>query len=211
MRRNARPVVFGIGLNKTGTTSLAEALHLLGYTPMHNIVRGMSDAEITRTVGDSIARGEHPFARTPRLRRYDAFFDVRAIERDFAAFDAAYPGAKFILHTRDLESWLDSRRKHVARNLAAGKTTWTSVDEEAWRTLYRDHHDRVRRYFANRPGDLLEIDVTQAEGWQRLCEFLGLRAPDEEFPHENLAAARRSVVQRTRRRLRRAARRHGIA
>jgi Sulfotransferase domain len=36
MVRDHRPKVFGIGLNKSGTSSLHEALTLLGYNSLHH-------------------------------------------------------------------------------------------------------------------------------------------------------------------------------
>jgi hypothetical protein len=40
----------------------------------------------------------------------------------------------------------------------------------------------VREHFADRPGDLLVLDITAGEGWDRLCPFLGLPEPGVPFP-----------------------------
>lgn len=50
---------------------------------------------------------------------------------------------------------------------------------------YKRHHDDVRRYFRKRPSDLLEINIIEGEGWEKLCPFLGLPIPDMSFPRSN--------------------------
>lgn len=182
--------VFGVGLNKTGTTSLAEALRILGYRTLHFEGEGCSSQDILAGVGRAVREERHPFAHVPGLRNVDAFFDVRAVDRYFPALDAAYPGSRFILHTRPMEAWLASREKHVRRNLeqqARGQYHggWLTVDVDSWKHLWVDHHDRVRSHFRGRPDDLLEIDVTRGDGWETLTPFLGCREPAEPFPWAN--------------------------
>ena len=43
----------------------------------------------------------------------------------------------------------------------------------------------MRSYFANRPEDLLVLDVTAGDGWEPLCQFLGMPVPERPFPWEN--------------------------
>jgi hypothetical protein len=54
------------------------------------------------------------------------------------------------LTTRDLEGWLESRRRHVERNLelaAQGRYsgTFLTVDVDTWRLRFVKHHEKVRR------------------------------------------------------------------
>ena len=75
------------------------------------------------------------------------------------------------------------------------------------------HEAEVRRYFADRPSDLLVLDVTAA-GWEPLCEFLGLPVPDEPYPHTNRAATQPVVTpwrERVRARVRLRTRLRGLA
>ncbi len=51
-------------------------------------------------------------------------------------------------------------------------------------TYYR-HHEDVRKYFHNRPDDLLEMDITAGDGWEKLCPFLGLSIPSQPFRESN--------------------------
>lgn len=205
MSRSELPIVFGVGLNKTGTSSLGVACELLGYRPLHHETSRLKSAPLTELVRETVAKGERPFSRLPELRKFNAFFDMRCVERYFPAFDEAYPGAKFILHTRDLEPWLNSRQKHVERAVARGSKTWTIVDRAAWRDEYVQHHARVHEYFKDRPEDLLVIDIVKDPGWQPLCSFLGLPQPTREFPFENAASKTfsRKVTLRAQKYLRR--------
>jgi hypothetical protein len=178
-----RAKVFGIGLNKTGTLSLHEALETLGYESLHH-----GGLETMNLVERAIEE------RMPMLTyidpRYNAFSDVFGLTYDFYLADVQYPGSRFILTVRSLESWLESRRRHVERNqraAAAGEYTdgFVDVDIEAWTTEYVRHDALVRSYFADRPGDLLVFDLIGGDGWEPLCEFLRQPVPEESFPWRN--------------------------
>src|SRR6185503_19618665 len=98
-------MIFGIGLSKTGTTSLYAALHELGYrsaTYGHMAELGLSDW----------FRGDFT---TDYLAGYDAVTDL-PIGVFYAQLDMRYPGSKFILTVRDVESWLVSAKTQFSRN-----------------------------------------------------------------------------------------------
>ena len=142
--------IFGIGLNKTGTSSLHRALELLGYSSLHG---GGLDAH--ERISRAIDEGE------PMLRYIDpepdAIVDVLAITYYFHLADVQYPGSRFILTLRDIDEWVDSRRRHVERNQQmkeAGKYDgpFLTVDPDTWTAEYVRHEAVVRAYFANRPG-----------------------------------------------------------
>jgi hypothetical protein len=197
--------VFGIGLNKTGTRSLADATRLLGYRTLHK-----GDAETSAAVQAAIAAGDPPL--TPFAVRYDAYFDVASLVRNFAVVDAAYPGSKFLLSTRALDAWLDSRERHVLANRQpTGRRTYHGpfvvVDREAWVEEWHAHHAAVREHFADRPDDLLVIDVTAGDGWEVLAPFLHAKVPHDPFPHENAVGLGTYTARDRRARLRRTARR----
>lgn len=178
-----RLLVFGIGLNKTGTRSLHEALEALGYTPLH-WGGPASRLAVERAEAEGVPLLTH-------LPGHDAFSDILALSERFDVLDEQYPGSRFVLTTRSLEGWLASRRRHVERNqleAAAGRYhgTFLEVDEDAWRAERAAHHDRVRAHFAERPDALLELDIERdgARGWDLLCPFLGVDVPALPFPWE---------------------------
>ena len=123
------------------------------------------------------------------LPGYDAFSDILALAVRFAVLDEQYPGSRFVLTTRDLDGWLESRRRHVLRNQAEAEAgryhgDFLEVDVEAWRAEREAHHAAVLAHFADRPGDLLVLDIGAGAGWDDLCLFLGVDVPDAPFPWE---------------------------
>jgi hypothetical protein len=175
--------IFGIGLNKTGTRSLAVALRHLGYRTLHK-----GDAR-SRELVERAHREDQPLLRYLGSR-FDAYLDVSPLVRLFPIADRQYPGSKFILTTRPMEAWLDSRERHVLANVeraARGEYDgpWISVDREAWRQERLAHDDAVRTYFADRPTDLLVMDIPAGDGWEKLAPFLGKPLPSHPFPWEN--------------------------
>jgi hypothetical protein len=171
--------IFCIGLNKTGTISLHEALEKLGFRSLH-----WGPPEARQQIARAKADGR---PLVDDLVGYDAFSDIWLLSHNFDLLDRQYPGSKFILTTRELGGWLVSRRRHVERNLARkeeGKYsgTFLEVDEDAWTEQYHKHHARVHKYFAHRPDDLLVMNITAGDGYELLCPFLGLPVRQEAFP-----------------------------
>jgi hypothetical protein len=169
--------VFGIGLSRTGTTSLAAALHRLGYRTVHFPDPG------PLLVGDfSVFDAVDAATDTP----------VTAL---FPLLDQRYPGSRFVLTVREIDGWLESvedlfRRRPEGeegpvgeiRRLVYGRVTF---DRAHFRAACERHVAWVRQYFADRPGDLLEMDIAGGEGWEALCAFLGARVPAGAFPRAN--------------------------
>jgi hypothetical protein len=197
----SRSKIFGIGLNKTGTKSLNKAVEMLGFSSVHFLGPNKN-----REVERAIQEGKPMFYYSSRaIQEADAFFDIRAIERYFDVADQQHPRSRFILHTRDLDSWLDSRERHVLRNQEAAakgfkKGSLLVVDRPAWTEEWKAHHDRVRAYFCDRPHDVLEIHVVDGDGWAKLAPFLGRPIPEEPFPFISIAprtaASRRAFLRR---------------
>jgi hypothetical protein len=125
----------------------------------------------------------------------DAFCDIEDVNRGYAALDRDYPGSKFILTVRDVESWVTSRIRHVEHNRALrddGRPhgDFLDVDVDGWLAEREAHHVAVLSHFAGRPDDLLVIDLCAGQGWERLAPFLGWeRIPERPFPWENRAPA----------------------
>ncbi len=177
--------IFGIGLMKTGTVSCAEALRLLGYSVAHfDELRAIMEETGGWLAGDF---------RTDWLTKHDAVFD-NPVPGIFTQLDKKYPHSKFILTTRDLDSWLESCRKYLSA-VPAGyeyrKLVRTAVygmfdfNEERWREIYEQHHKKVREYFKDRPEALLEVKISEGEGWEKLCPLLGKPVPQVPFPKIN--------------------------
>jgi hypothetical protein len=190
--------IFGIGLSRTGTTSLADALGVLGYRNLHFPKDDLTREEVTAFLA---AGGDR--LRLSVLERLDAATDT-PICATFEALDPAYPGSKFILTIRDKESWLESCRAYWASWVDSYLTAspddalaaylipiqlklygTTTFDREQFSRAYDDYHQRVRGHFRHRPEDLLTLRICDGEGWKPLCDFLGVPRPRAEFPWTN--------------------------
>lgn len=182
--------VFCIGPNKTGTTSLHDAFVVLGLRSVHWMdPSGRNIQDIIKAnyeSGDPILKG---------LEDFDAYTDwiKRPTIEAFKLFDKEHPNSKFILNTRDMVAWMDSREKHVLRNqkevaeTGDPTITWLKVDRAAWEVEFTEQHRSIREHFKGRENDLLEFDVTKGDGWEKLCPFLGMPIPNVPFPVSNKA------------------------
>jgi Sulfotransferase domain len=179
------PRVFGIGMHKTATTSLAEALGVLGYNTWH----WGSAEEAQRIWQEMNANGRSTF-----VERYDALCDL-PITLLYEKLDGAYPNSKFILTIRDENAWVKSAKKHWQRFW----DTWESspfsheihqavygqieFDEGIFRERYRRHNEEVMAYFRNRPADLLVMHMDEGAGYGELCRFLKKPIPATSYPN----------------------------
>lgn len=173
--------VFGTGWQRTGTSSLGQALNLLGVRTRQYPWPLLDDLD-------------HPI-----IQRFVGFCD-NPIPLFYRELDERHPGSRFIHTQRDEDSWLRS----VYWLMTAGekKFRWDrlpkayemldhlygtrSFDEALFRERYRRHNTAVLAYFATRPEDLLVIDITQGDGFEKICPFLGLPVPEVPFPHKNV-------------------------
>jgi len=72
----------------------------------------------------------------------------------------------------------------VRRFLRAAVFGSYEFDATRFARARREHHERVERHFAARPGDLLTLDIVGGERWERLADFLGVEIPTHPFPHK---------------------------
>ncbi len=172
--------VFGTGMQRTGTTSLARALSMLGFATRD------CPKELFFDIDHEI------------LETFDAFTD-NPVPLLYPRLDERHPGAKFVHTIRDEEGWLRSVKWLFTAG--AEKFNWaahdvfnryheelygtTEYDEDVFRERYRRHNREVLDYFADRPDDLLVLDILAGDGFEKLCPFLGVPIPDEPFPHRN--------------------------
>jgi Sulfotransferase domain len=176
--------IFGVGLPKTGTSSLTAALCILGFRAVHCLTalpwrRGNFEEDL--------------------LEEWDAVTDT-PVPIYFPALDLRYPGSKFILTVREQSAWLASIRRHQRGALTDSPTDraramlrlltygMESFNEPRYRYLQDTHDRNVRWYFRERPRDLLEINICAGEGWGKLCPFLERPVPSMPFPRENVSA-----------------------
>ena len=177
--------IFGVGMHKTATTSLAKALNILGYDSAHWNSGAWAKAiytEMTTT------------GRSKTLEKHYALTDL-PIAILYRELDKAYPGSKFILTIRDEEKWLKSVRNHWSYDHNPFRWEWDVYpwaskmhkivygqkwfDPTVMLERYRRHNAEILSYFSGRPSDLLVLDMDlQPETlWASLCRFLAKPVP----------------------------------
>jgi hypothetical protein len=179
MPANARKV-FGIGFHKTGTTSLADALTVLGYR-----VTGPNGVRL-KGMNHEVAWG----LASQLLPRFDAFQD-NPWPMLYKELDRAVPGSRFILTLRSEDEWLDSVIRHFGTSGTPMREWIYGVGapighEDVFLDRYRRHNRDVMEHFKGRE-DLLVMRITDGDGWRLLCPFLGRAEPEMPFPHSNPA------------------------
>lgn len=184
--------IFGIGMHKTGTTSLHTALNIMGLNSAHWLSAGWAK---------KVWREMNTVGRSNTLERNYAACDL-PISPLFKKLDVAYPGSKFILTIRSEENWIGSVRRHWSPETNPFRHQWdsdpfthiihnaiygrTEFHGPTMRQAYRRHNKRVMEHFKDRPGDLLVLNIDKPVGWYQLCQFLGVRDyPPVPFPRVN--------------------------
>lgn len=193
--------VFCIGLSKTGTSSIAEALTRLGYDTGH-----WSHPLTHQLIGDF------------EVHLLGAVADITVACR-FEQLYYQYPNARFILTERPLADWRASYLDHYGREMwaptmAAIKERGRALDDFGYLfdslaahyglvlhhddpvAAYAAHQRRVGQFFADKePGKLLRFDVFSGDGWPELCRFLDRPEPAAAFPWANRARVRAPAAE----------------
>jgi hypothetical protein len=187
------PKVFGIGLNKTGTTTLGKCGLILGYRCM----------SFNRSLLEDVVLKKN-YEKVKKITNCHNFFEDWPWPLIYKELDEMYPGSKFILtYRRDERIWLESLKRHSlngnpkkhCRKLAYGYN-YPHSNERFHMDFYKKHNDSVRSYFKNRIQDFLEICWEKGDGWKKLCNFLGKETPSIKVPHEMKGSNRRVELKR---------------
>jgi hypothetical protein len=202
--------LIGAGLPRTGTLSQKVALEQLGLGPSYHWVNVIADLEHQVEFWERALDGEGRWDEIFRGHLSSVDWPGGYFYRELMD---AYPDAKVLLSVRDPEKWEPSFRETIwtmsygdtvmpllSRARAEIDPRWKRylalVDRMFWgpqgtfsegrepaRMMEQmvAHEERVKREVP--PERLLVWEV--AEGWQPLCEVLGVDVPDTPFPHAN--------------------------
>ena len=194
--------IVGAGFGRTGTMSLKVALERLGYSKCYHMIDVLSHAghvDLWRKAW----RGDEPWERL-----FDGY--AAAVDWPAAAFwprlMAFYPQAKVLLTVRDAQRWYKSARDTIFQSLRDSLRSPDAARRERARMAHEiivdgtfggDLDDQARaiaiyeanvaRVYSDVPADRL-IVFDPKDGWQPLCEALGVAPPDEPYPHVNTTA-----------------------
>jgi len=207
--------VFGIGYGKTGTTSLRRALQELGY-----VIGNQPDAEMlffdwAQNDSDKII----DYCKTA-----DAFQDSPfCCDGMYEPLDAMFPNSKFILTVRDTpEQWFESLVRFHTKLFSSDKQnppTQSDLQHATYRCQgfvhdahclmfneshlyekaryieqYKCHIDAVQKYFGHRQNDLLILNVSRADAYKCLCQFLEKPIRNKTFPWLNKTEDKSTVL-----------------
>jgi len=170
--------VFGIGLARTGTTSLHEAMGVLGLRSAPDSVPLLSGIDLNF------------------LRRHDAFFD-NPIPFRYRELDVVCPDSVWIVTQRPVADWVSSMQwlfgPGLDRLSPATRVVGDRVhrqlygsakfDEHRLRGIYERHYGELAGWVADRPA--IWIHLEDGFSWEPICDLLGRPVPQQPFPHSN--------------------------
>ena len=164
--------IFCIGSPKTGTTSLHKALKFLGYKSAR-----MFDWPTYQKYG------EEEYIEKLKKSSYDAFVDYPFGDKElYKKIDLYFPGSKFILTVRDSES-LKKSYLNFYKNSSVSKRKLKNLSEKM--KFFEKRNEEILHYFDGRASKLLVMNITEGDGWKKLCNFLDKPIPNKLFPHKN--------------------------
>jgi hypothetical protein len=160
--------IYGLGLSRTGTTTLAELFKGRGLRFHH--------------YPKNVEQMYHP--------KTDGANDLPVIP-EYKRLDKRFPTSKYIYTVRELDAWIDSMEYYIGRKkdwvqsqaqLGLRREIYGSADFNKQKYLdgYRKHEEDVLQYFKNRPNDLLVLDIIGGDTPQKLYDFLGYKDPAPE-------------------------------
>ena len=192
--------VIGSGFGRTGTMTTKQALEMLGFGPCHHMVEIIENPE-QMTHWKSITAGE-PVDWHAVFAGYRSQVDwpgAHVWEQTAAAF----PEAKVIHNERPEDAWWKSFEGTIGKFFRVFRDLdlpphimdqFDTMDKLIIKGTFDDFTDRdsaIEAYRANNrrvreaiPAERLLV-FHVADGWEPLCEFLGVPVPGEVFPHSH--------------------------
>ena len=191
--------VVGAGIGRTGTHSLKNGLELLLGAPCYHMIEVFGRPDDIGVWHDAI-NGSPPDWNA-FLSDYESAVDWPACAF-WRELSAASPDAVILLSTREsADAWWKSandtifqvteqpptddpmleKQRAMALDMFSKTFTPDWRDEAKAKRAYEAHNADVR---ASVPADRL-VDWQPGDGWEPICEKLGMPVPSEPFPHVN--------------------------
>ena len=183
--------IFQIGFNKCGTLSIHDFLIENGIRSVHYL-----KGDLANTIFDNHKNGIDLLSG---LDEFDAFSDMESLTADgfqyvsfdlFKALHQSYPDAVFILNTRPVNDWIQSRLRHGGGSYLdryrciLDKPKADIVD--VWRKQYHEHVANVLHYFSAYPeAHFIHLDLSTCDS-DELGVFLqqaGVKLTQLRLPH----------------------------
>ena len=182
--------IFGIGLQKTGTTSLRTLMRL----------NGLKESSYPRQEHDIFLYKNY----SKVLNNYDSatFFSNAGNSLMYKlAFEKYGNNSRYILTIRrDSQLWIDSLKRHSLyahpikhKNYRAFGRFYPHGFEDEHKAYYERHNAEVIRFFSERNAShlLLVLRIDEPGAVERLSTFLGVHFNEKEFPRDNVSTRER--------------------
>jgi hypothetical protein len=196
--------VVGAGVGRTGTHSLKLALEQLLGAPCHHMVEVLGNPDQVPAWIDAIEG--RPVDWSVVLGGYTAIVDWPG-GSFWPEIAAANPHALVLLSVRDPESWYASASNTIFmmfENTPPEMAPWLDAvrtmmhnrfcdrfdDPTAMMDAFERHNDGVRAGVSS--SRLLEWNL--GDGWDPICERLGMAVPSEPFPVTNSTSEFREMA-----------------
>ena len=158
--------VIGLGLPRTGTTSISRALEILGFSGSHFCILQNKEQNYLARNSKKTFLVDNSF-----YKNYQTVFEEKQGISDL----------KFVLTTRNKKDWLVSigrfnREEWLQSNGRFDIVDLPDIDE---------YEREVQDFFEQRNVELLRLNLFEdSNPWQTFCDFLAEPLPKVLFPHE---------------------------
>lgn len=183
-----RERVFGVGMKKTGTTSLKRCFERLDLNP---IAPSSQFSLQTRLITRNLQVNNDYTMALDYAEKFKSFEDSPwNLWEMYQQLDHRFPDSLFILTKRDSDKWWRSVERWISvtkpwmfngylRHLRVKYCKKKEMIE-----AYDDYNKGVIQHFKDRT-NLLVIDFEKNKGWEPICDFLNCPLPNQPFPHVN--------------------------
>lgn len=202
--------VIGAGFGRTGTESLKAALERLGFGPCDHMLELIKSTWRVPYL-EALQRGDAGGVDA-LFEGFESAVDF-PYAMYYRQLMNAYPHAKVVLTVRDPDAWYESARKTILRGMPPGMLLlarvvglvsknargfprwWAYVDAAIYQGFFEGRsHDKAfmlelfqrwnEEVAATVPRERLLVFEAK-QGWEPLCEFLGVDVPNAPFPRSN--------------------------
>jgi len=187
--------VIGAGLGRTATFSMKFALEHLGLGPCYHMIEVFVGVRRNVPLWIDAVNGKPD---------WDTIFDGYQSTTDYPActywreLAAHYPAAKVVLTVRDADSWFESVSETIFSPQMQGTLVGSPLGTMMQGAVLGPFGDRIgdrgfmTDWFERRNQSVIDalpperlLVYSPKQGWEPLCEFLGVPVPDSPFPRVN--------------------------
>lgn len=187
--------VIGAGLGRNATLSMKLALEKLGFGPCYHMVEVFAGARRNIPMWLEVIEGRQDWDRVFEGYRSTTDYPACTWWKELAEY---YPEAKVVLTTRDPDSWFDSVSETIfsdRMNDSIKGTPFETMLSGCALQFFGDKlqdRDFMTDWYVKRNQEVIDtlpperlLVFHPKEGWEPLCEFLGVPVPDVPFPKVN--------------------------